>query len=155
MRRALRLAGRRKLISRIPRFELLPGEHSREFVLSRKLEPHYFAACPEPLRSVAELIVNAGLRVGEALSLQWPDVHLKPVGAATRGYIHVRTGKSHNAKRNISLTKRSTALLKRLQATAIGPYVFVREDRLSPLSRFTLEDQHKKAREALNLAATL
>jgi integrase len=153
LRRALRMAAKWKIIKRAPQVELLPGEHAREFVLGRKLEPHYLQASPEPLRSVATLILDTGLRVGEALNLKWADVHLEPVGDASRGYIHISNGKSRTAKRNVSLTARAASLLRNLQENALSEFVFVRHDKLSPVSRFTLDDQHKKVREALKLSS--
>jgi len=70
LRRALRMAQEWRLIDRVPRIRLLPGEHNREFVLSHELEPVYLAATPQPLHDVALLILDTGLRVGEALNLR-------------------------------------------------------------------------------------
>ncbi len=67
---------------------VLPGEKAREFVLNRKTEEEYLSACQEPLRSVATLILDTGLRAGEALALERSDVDLD------RGAIHGRKGKS-------------------------------------------------------------
>jgi integrase len=149
LRRALRLAARWRVIPRTPHFELLRGERTREFVLNRQAEALYLGACPEPLCSIATLVMDTGLRVGEALSLKWNDVFLKPVGQASRGYVHIRNGKSQNAKRNISLTTRAAALLKDLSMNPLSDYVFVRNDKSSPVSRFTVEGQHAKVREDL------
>jgi hypothetical protein len=39
------------------------------------------------------------LRLGEALVLQWSDVHPEPVGKARYGWLQVRDGKTKNAHR--------------------------------------------------------
>ena len=64
LRRALRLAQEWKLIDRVPRFKMLPGERSREFVLGSDEEAEYLEAAPQPLRDAAVLILDTGLRVG-------------------------------------------------------------------------------------------
>jgi integrase len=111
LRRAFRLAQEWRLIDRVPRIRLLPGERNREFVLGGQGEPAYLAACPQPFRDAATLILDTGLRVGEAVGLRWSDVHLEPVGAAKFGFVHVGKGKSKSARRNVSLTARATAML--------------------------------------------
>ena len=45
LRRALRLAQEWRLIDRVPRIRLLPGERIRDFVLSRPKEALYLDAC--------------------------------------------------------------------------------------------------------------
>jgi len=59
LRRLLRLAQGWKVLDRVPRIRLLRGERNREFVLSHGLEPTYLKACPQPLRDVAILILEA------------------------------------------------------------------------------------------------
>lgn len=62
------------MIDRVPRIRLLRGERNREFVLSRGLEPKYLQAAPQPLHDVATLILESGVRPGEAVDLPWTDV---------------------------------------------------------------------------------
>jgi len=111
LRRALRLAQEWKVISRVPRLRLLPGERNREFVLSRAQEPRYLETAPQPLRDVAVLILDTGLRVGEAVALEWPDVNLNPIEGARLGFLRIRRGKSKNSKRNLPLTSRVREML--------------------------------------------
>ena len=77
LRRLLRLAQEWKVLDRVPRIRLLRGERNREFVLGHGLEPAYLAAAPQPLRDVAVLMLETGVRPGEAVGLQWPDVRLQ------------------------------------------------------------------------------
>lgn len=72
LRRLLRMAQEWKILDRVPRIRLLRGERIREFVLSHKFQPKYLEAAPQPLRDVAVLILESGIRPGEAVSLQWP-----------------------------------------------------------------------------------
>jgi hypothetical protein len=108
LRRALRLAQLWKVIDRIPQVRLLSGERRREWVLGHEQEAEYLAACPQPLRDCVLLMLDTGLRVGEALALEWRDVRLSP----EPGFIQVREGKSPKARRAIPLTSRSSRLLK-------------------------------------------
>src|SRR6516225_11618945 len=49
LRRLLRLAYEWKVINRVPRIRMLPGERNREFVLSHKQESNYLRSAPQPL----------------------------------------------------------------------------------------------------------
>lgn len=152
LKRALRLAQDWKLIDRVPRIRMLPGERVREFVLSDSQERAYLGAAPDPLRDIALLILDTGMRPGEVLALQWPDVHFEPVKGAKLGYIHVRKGKTRNAKRNLSLTLRVRAVLERLsREPRPTDWVFTDASGKAPLSRFTLRDQHDGARDKLKI----
>ena len=82
LRRLLRLAHESNVINRVPRVRLLQGERSREFVLACPQENAYLGAATQPLRDVALLLLDTGLRVGEALELRWSDIRLKPVNGA-------------------------------------------------------------------------
>jgi integrase len=101
LRRMLRHAHEWREIQRVPRIRLLSGERTRDFVLSRKQEEIYLAACPQPLHNVAVIMLETGLRIGEALHLEWADVTLEPVNGARFGFVRVREGKSKNARRII------------------------------------------------------
>jgi integrase len=64
LRRMLRLAHEWREIVRVPKIRLLSGERIRDFVLSRKQEGIYLAACPQPLHDIAVLMLETGLRIG-------------------------------------------------------------------------------------------
>jgi len=124
LRRMLRLAQEWKEIQRVPRIRLLSGERIRDFVLSRQQESVYLAACPQPLLDLSVLMLETGLRIGEALHLEWSDVTLQPLNGARFGFIRIREGKSKNAKRIIPLTDRASALLKGRWSTRTSGTVF-------------------------------
>jgi integrase len=151
LRRMLRLAHEWKEIDRVPKIRLLGGERTRDFVLSRQAETLYLAACPQPLHDVAVLILETGLRIGEALSLEWADVNLDPLTGARFGYLRVRDGKSKNARRNIPLTDRAASMLRARHETKVAPLVFAnREGRRYLVT--SINHVHQKARMALKLS---
>ncbi len=118
-----------RVIDRVPRIHLLPGERIREFVLSHQQEQPYLEAVPQPLRDVALLILDTGLRPGEALALEWRDVHIEPVNEAKFGRIHVRgqevgAGKSKYAVRDPSITVRVKAMLETRATATTSAWVF-------------------------------
>src|SRR5207247_2354453 len=106
LRRLLRLAQEWRVIDRVPRVRLLPGERNREFILSHERERVYLEMASQPLKDVGTLILDAGLRIGEALALEWADIRLQPANGAKFGYLHVHDGKSRFSRRNVPLTAR-------------------------------------------------
>ena len=152
LRRLLRLANEWKVIASVPRIRLLPGERNREFVLNHTLETlHSSTLCPQPLHDVAILILDTGLRVGEALGLEWRDIHFNPGANAKFGYLQVRDGKSRNARRTISLTVRASAMLQRKSSQLpTCCWVFPGKSH-EPFVGTSLNHQHQKARAMLKL----
>jgi integrase len=144
LRRMLHLAREWKEVPFIPKVRLLAGEREREFVLDAEGEQRYLAAAPEPLRSLAILLLDTGLRLGEALRLRWPDTHLEPAMNAKYGWLHVREGKSKNARRNIPLTIRVAALLADRKANAEAVWIFPGEDPERPMLGTSFAHLHIK-----------
>jgi len=151
LRRLLYLAKEWKLILSVPTIKLLAGERNRDFVLNHNQEQDYLDFAPQPLKDVSLLILDTGLRVGEAVNLEWSDVYLEPVGGAKYGYLCVRKGKSKNAKRNISLTARVREMLIARHSTSDNKWVFPGESGNSFLST-SLNHQHIKVRRSLGLS---
>jgi len=151
LRRLLRLAQEWKVLDRVPRIRLLRGERNREFVLSHKLQPKYLEAVPQPLKDVAILILESGVRPGEAASLQWADVYLQPAVRAKFGYIAIRKGKSLKAKRNLSLTARAAEMLKARKGAAKSTWVFPGDSPGAPILGTSLDHQHETVRTDLKL----
>src|SRR5580658_1184529 len=150
LRRLLRLAHEWKEIQRIPRIRLLRGEHARESILSPAQEVAYFAVCPSPLADVALLLLDTGLRLGEALSLEWPQVKLEPAQGAKFGYLTVLSGKAKSKKsRNVPLSERSVAVLRNHEPATRG-HVFHRPDG-SPWPNSHLGQQHSRMRNLLKM----
>lgn len=152
LRRALRLAQEWRLIDRVPRIRLLPGEQTRELVLKHAHEEAYLAACPHPLRDIALTILDCGLRTSEALKLEWRYVHLEPAPGAKYGYIHIERGKSRNAKRNVPLTDRVAAMLLGRSLESQSVCVFPSETG-RPYRVTSVDHDHAEVRAALGMPA--
>jgi len=150
LRRALRLAHEWRVVDRLPRIRLLQGERTREFVLSREQEPVYLKAAPQPLKDLALLMLDTGLRDGEALALTWPDVHMKPAPTARFGYLQVPKGKSPRARRTVSLTARVREMLAGRSKKTSSEFVFPGKGDV-PILVTSLEHQHSKVREFLKM----
>ncbi len=151
LRRLLRMAQEWKLLDRIPRIRLLRGEHNREFVLSHRLEPRYLEAAPQTLRDVAILMLETGVRPGEASNLKWTDVYLQPAVHAELGYIAIGRGKSRYAKRNLSLTTRVAGMLKNRRAAVKSAWVFPGDSPDTAILVSSLDHEHEDVRTALKL----
>jgi integrase len=154
LRRLLRLAQEWKVIDRVPRIRLLRGEREREFVFDRQTERLYLTAAEAypDLWDVATLLIDTGLRIGECLKLEWPDVRLEPAVGARHGYLTVRRKNAKNSKaRNVPLTSRAVEVLQRRNLAACG-LVFHRADE-QPLYQTWLNEQHATIRKLLKLPA--
>lgn len=104
-RRLLHPAHGWKHVNRVPRIGLLRGEKMREFVLGFPQEELYLDAAPQPLQDVAMLMLDTGLRPGEAVSLEWPDVDVKLAEGAKYGHVRIR-GVSLGTRRETSVWPR-------------------------------------------------
>jgi integrase len=151
LRRLLRLSYDWKIIDRIPKISLLTGETAREFVLSYRDEETYLKIAPISLRDIAMLILDTGLRAGEALNLERKNVVFQPLKGAKFGFIHVDEGKSKNAKRNLSLTERVRAMLEDRFKNHKSEWVFPASDG-TPMLVSSLDHLHAKVREFLKLS---
>jgi len=77
------------------------------------------------------LMLETGLRIGEALHLEWVDITLAPFNGARLGFLRVREGKSKNARRVIPLTDRAAAMLQERERFKVSGFVFAsREGKL-------------------------
>lgn len=150
LRRLLRLAFEWKVIQRVPRIHLLPGERCREFVLNHEQEQAYLNKAPQPLHDIAVMILDTGIRVGEALALTWRDIHLQPANGARYGYVHIREGKSRNAKRNLPLTARVSRMLERRPCGGDLDLVFSGKGG-APIPVHRLDQIHARIREDMKL----
>jgi integrase len=149
LRRLMRLAQEWRVIDRVPRIRLVTGERNRDYVLSYGQEKTYLEFAPQPLRDIAMLVLDTGLRIGEALALEWRDVHLTPNGSQW-GYIQVRVGKSSNARRAVPLTRRAHAMLAQRRAASETLFVFA--DNRNVLHVSSLDHLHAKTRNTLKFS---
>lgn len=95
-------------------------ENRRERVLSFEEERKYLAAASQPLRDVATIMLEIGLRPGEVFAIRREDVHLGAVPA----FVHIPGGKTRNAVRDVPVTKSAREVLKRRLINAEGDCLF-------------------------------
>ncbi|MCZ6625027.1 MAG: tyrosine-type recombinase/integrase, partial [Deltaproteobacteria bacterium] len=93
---------------------------------------------------------DTGLRLSEALSLEWRDIRLEPVNGAVFGYLQVRNGKSKNAKRNLCLTERVRRMLEERASSTDSPWVYPGK-KGRPLLVTSLDHMHSELRATLKL----
>ena len=102
---AMRL--RKAKVNPVSGVKLLPEHNLQMRVLSWEEESAYLAAASQPLRDVAALILQTGVRPGEVFHLKKEDVSLQ------LGFIHIPSGKTDFARRTIPLTARAREVLGR------------------------------------------
>src|SRR5215469_11416513 len=151
LRRLLRLAHEWRIIEKVPRIRLLRGERNREFVLNHAHEVAYLNATVGDIHDVSLLILDTGLRMGEALSLNWSNIRLEPANGAQYGFLTVGARHSKNSKsRNVPLTVRVLEMLKERGRSGVDGLVFHREDG-TRLCQTWLNEQQRKIRDLLSL----
>lgn len=98
------------LIDVAPKFRILPGAKTRSWILSPDQEPKYLDACTEPLRTVATIILDAGLRPDEVFRLTWENIRC--IDDAKRAVLVVPGTKTAAAVRIVPMTHRVRDILQ-------------------------------------------
>ncbi|HSE45635.1 MAG TPA: site-specific integrase [Gemmatimonadales bacterium] len=111
LRMALKSAARDGLIQSSPYDKLLHHERVRSDqremrCLNSEEIQRLLSASSEPYRTLFSTLVFTGLRISEGLSLRWSDVDL------TTSLLHVRSGKTSSAKRDVVLMDALCGLLR-------------------------------------------
>ena len=109
MRRMLHLAVEWGVIPRAPKIKLLRGEKHRERVITRLEEAKYLAAAPEPLASLATVLVDSGMRPEECFRLRWEAITWVN---GRHGSMLVTHGKTAAARRMLPMTPRVRSILE-------------------------------------------
>jgi len=141
LRRMLRLALEWKLLGVIPKVTRQPGEEGRDRILTHNEEHAYLSVARQPLRDIAMVIVDTGLRPEEAFRMRWENVRLQPAGDARFGYIYNPFGKTKYARRNIPLSQRVKAILDMRQQPE--GWVFPAKTKSGHVE--SLKSQHRRA----------
>ncbi len=140
LRSMLNYATRKGLINRNPvqGVKLLSEPPGRMRIVSQEEQRKYLAKASQPLRDVATMILETGMRPEEVFTIRKENVHL------AQGYVFVPTGKTRFARRNIPLTDAAKAVFKRRVKATQSPFVFPsRYDPSKPLT--TMKKAHEKA----------
>lgn len=104
LRKALRWADHGLKLIRYPGVSSLPGANQRSFVVSGELEKEYLSVAPYPLKQVAILMLDLGLRPEEACALRKAHV--------ANGIVSVDSGKTANARRSLPQTDRTRSVFQ-------------------------------------------
>lgn len=162
-RRALFIAFKLKHLNREPRgiVSLRRGERVREYVVSETDEKRLLewvaprgrmrrvGAGDEMMRSVITFAIDSGLRADELVRLKWDDVESTDAPIA----IHVREGKTKQARRRVPLTRRAARVLETVKEAAREgvPHVFTRYEGRHPLTNEYVSARFREMRVALNI----
>lgn len=113
------------------------SENDRQFhVLSYEEEKRYLFACPQPLRDVAILMLETGMRCGEVYRIRRQDVFIN------KGYLKVVKGKTKTSVRNVHLSEKAkSVLLYRLEKFK-GINLFPQGDKDGQKATDSLDKQH-------------
>jgi integrase len=148
LRRALYLACEWGKLERKPKITLAKGERQRDRVLTDAEAERYLAACAEPWKDAATLILGSGLRPGEVFKLRWEHVLLNGSGGLTR----VAEGKSKAARRILPMVPAVYGTMKArhdAQGRPVEGWVFPTGAVCGHLEQGTAKTQHSRALAAL------
>jgi len=120
------------------------GERQRERVLTDDEAERYLAACDQPWKDAATLILGTGFRPGEAFKLRWEHVLLN----RNDGLIQVAEGKSKAARRPLPMVPVVLSMMKARHAAQGSPsdgWVFPSGAVCGHLEQGTSKTQHGRA----------
>jgi integrase len=151
VRRVFRLALKWGDLVGMPEVSLLRGENHRDRVLGYDEEAKYLAAAPEPLASIATVLVDSGLRPDECFRLRWENLSFH---SGRFGTLRVLEGKTKAARRVIPLTKRVRAALEMRWERAGKPdegWVWPAPTKQGHVWHDSIRAQHKRTLQATNV----
>lgn len=96
----------------------LAENNQQDRVVSREEELLYLLACSQPLRDVAVLMLETGMRPEEVCRIRRENVYL------SAGYVFNPYGKTKSAKRKIWLNDTASSVIARRLDAAKGDYLF-------------------------------
>ena len=145
LRRVLRMAAEWGALNAAPKIRMLPGERHRERVVGPSEEAKYLAASPDPLVSIAAVLVDTGLRPEECFRLQWESITWLN---GRYGTLLVTRGKTAAARRMLPMTPRVRSILQVRWESAGKPahgWVWPAPTRSGHMESSSLKKQHCKA----------
>jgi len=155
LRRVLRMAVEWGALGTMPRVKLFSGERHRERVVTQEDEARYLAAAPEPVGSMAAVLVDTGLRPEECFRLRWEAITWVN---GRHGTLLVTHGKTAAARRLLPMTPRVRNILETRWEAAGKPlegWVWPAPTRSGHVESSSLKKQHAKTfRTITELSAT-
>lgn len=149
LRRVLNLAIEWGVISSAPKIKLLRGGRHRERVVTPEEEQKYLAAAPEPLASIATVLLDSGLRPEECFRLRWESITWSN---GKYGSFKVTHGKTWAARRELPMTRRVRAVLESLWSEPGEPdegWVWTAQTASGHVEPSTIKKQHAKTFETI------
>lgn len=140
----------RMIFNRLVDLDILPKSPARKVklldthitptrILTIEEQKVYLMACRQPLRDVAVLMIELGMRPSEILNLKRDDVSLE------QDFLQVQEGKTKNARRKLPLSTESRKVLEYRLRTAEGENLFPN------VKVVGLDQLHNKALKALGI----
>jgi integrase len=114
LRRMLGKAAEWGLIAAAPRIKLLK-EEGRSALIDKDAEAKLLAVAPQPLRDVAILVLDSGMRPSEVFEMRWEDFTWTP------GMIFIPRGKTKRSRRYLPMSERVIEALQNRRKTASTP----------------------------------
>jgi integrase len=102
LRRAINLAVEWGTIDRKPKISLAKGERQRDRVLNEREQAIYLAACNQPWKDAATIMLGTAMRPGEVFALRWERIVFNDQDG---GLIQIADGKSKAARRYLPMVR--------------------------------------------------
>lgn len=155
LRRILHIAAEWRLIGKVPKIKMLPGEHERDYVLEdatvNKMANWLRKKYPTSrFHLMLPFLVDTGLRITEACNLQREHITFKGDVPCS---IKIVKGKSKYAKREIPLTDRAAFCLLGCLEHSRCEYAFTSKGGKKPLTRHYPSEQFRAVRDALKIGS--
>jgi integrase len=153
LRRALSLAYQWGKLDRMPKITLAKGERQRERVITEDELNKYLAACAQPWKDAATIMIGTAMRPSEVFSLRWEHVLLNGNG----GLLQITDGKSRAARRMLPLVPAVYGALKARQNAQGSPtqgWIFPADTPSGHLQGDSAKNQHAAALKAVSEEAT-
>jgi integrase len=144
LRRVMNLAAEWGTIDRRPKITLADGEKQRDRVLSDAEVETYLAACDQPWRDAATIMLGTAMRPGEVFALRWENIVMN----RQAGLLQVVEGKSKAARRVLPMMPRVRIALEARRAAQDNPsegWVFPSSSADGHLARDSAKNQHGRA----------
>jgi integrase len=145
LRRALRLAEDWGVLETAPVISLFPGEGHRERVVTQGEESAYLEKAPEPLRFIATVLADTGLRPDECYRMRWEELNWNN---GRFGTVLITRGKTAAARRIIPMTPRVRFVLEARWEIARKPlrgWVWPAPTKSGHVDHSSLKKQHARA----------
>ena len=151
LRRALNLAAEWGKLDKAPKVALAKGENRRERVLTDLEADTYLAACPQPWKDVATVMLGSGACPGELYELRWENVLLNGSG----GMFQILKGKTRARRRLLPMVPAVYEAFKarhEAQGRPFEGWVFPTGSRSGHMEESSAKQWHAKALAALQKA---